>query len=1201
MSTQPFNLLTLPLDGQRLIEASAGTGKTFSLAGLFLRLLIEKRLDVSEILVITFTRAATQELRDRIRQRLTDAARRAGAPQPGAAQSPEDEITDALLAAGDEPRTQIARRLADAALRMDEAAIFTIHGFAQRAVADHAFESGLPFDRGEQVDDAPVFEEVTADYWRAQCIGRAGPPHFAEWWPTPAALFKALSDLRTRPHTRIWGPDAAAIGALSEQLRARWPEEGASFLRELETVFNTPKMLKAEGLKRALAQYPAFEAAERALTDSLAAPVDPAPLPVWTGYLRDAATEFFKKERAAGEAFFGKPLPRLLSRLQPLIRLQALRDAQQAISRAAAERKQLRRQFSFADMIGALDLALASDAGGEALARALHDSYPWALVDEFQDTDPLQYRILQRIYHRPDAGGLFLIGDPKQAIYSFRGGDVFAYLQAARHRAGARYGLDRNFRSTPALIRAVETLFRAPESQAFLVEGIEYQTVQAGKPAGRTLHIGQQALAPITCWPLPTDCSKKPEAEAACQAGCVEQIRRMLQPDEPARIRRVDADGTAEERPVRPRDIAVLVNKNDQAAEVQRALSRVGIPAVCVHQQSVLTTDEAEELRRILRAMHAATDEALIRGALLTQLMGVTLDSLTSADQDENVWQARIDTFQRAQQTWRERGVLAVVQPLVQDAAPRLLGFEDGERRLSNYLQLAELLASGEAESFGTGGLLSWLQNGMQRAADGETADAEQLRLESDEALVRIVTVHKSKGLEYPIVFMPFAPWLGTFGQPDKPPFRFHDEAGESVFDPLGDDANAEASVREARAEGIRLLYVAMTRAELSVFFPWGACNGVANSALASLLHRADDVDPAGWWASNSAGPLDHAATNARLEALSAESKGGIEVAALPVTQGNTVRAPAPPATTVGARTDLPGPYRPWSMFSFTGLLRTAAPAPALAGAADEMPVAEDAPDNPVRSLDRLPDLPGGTGFGSAIHAVLETARPTDWPADGAITDFEYAQTAECLRQYGLVLPDDAHTRRMIEHCVQLVRRTLHSPIPTLGPLAAIPPERQRVEMEFMFRLGGSDLKALLSLLRAHGYGPEHPQGSATLRGLMHGFIDLVVQQDECFHVIDYKTNRIGPGANDYAAANLQQAMRSHHYDLQYLIYQLALHRHLRQRLPAYDPTRQLGDVFYLFLRGMSEDQPGRGIFHDKPPLELIEQMDQLLDARETP
>lgn len=1216
--SQPFDAARMPLSGLRLIEASAGTGKTFSLAGLYLRLIVEQRASVRDVLVMTFTRAATQELRERIRARLAQAALIAHDAGQARSGHPEDEFTQQILDGVDEEPAALARRLADAAARVDEATIVTIHGFAQRAATENAFESALAFDRGEAVDDPQIYREAAADYWREHVFGAAAAAgDVLALWPSPEALYTTIKPVLDKPHARLAGIDRGRLAALQDQLAQHWPGTAEPLATTLGEAFEADALLKSGTLYKALAPEDDIGALiadlDRRITAAIEAGAPPA-LPEWLLTL-DAPAPQFKK--AAKHQAYAEPLADLavlptLVEMQPLARMVAIDEAAQAVADRAAARKIERRQYSYDDLIIALYGALSQERTGDRLADALHARWPWALVDEFQDTDPLQYASLSRIYlDTPrEHGALLLIGDPKQAIYGFRGGDIYAYLAAAHAAREARYTLTTNFRSTQGVLDAIEALYGLPGSAPFVVPEIDFPHVEAGRRTGdrRLVAADGAERRALTFWQLhgnesqlkngKTKNPSKADDNARLIAETVAAIAALL-------------NGTAEQwqyddgstRAVAPRDIAVLVNSHREATALQAALAADGIRAVCQHRESVFSSIEAADLRLILRAMAQPDDVMAVRAAQPTALLGKRLADLIALADDDHAMQLAIERFHALYEAWRRRGVLSALEDLFVAAAPGILALTDGERRMSNYLQLGEMLANAEGECFGMASLVRWLDDHIAAADNGTLGadDESQLRLESDADLVRISTVHASKGLQYPIVFLPFAPWLGSAGSADKPPLIFHaqDEAADSsqaLIDLVGQDqANINQAVIEARSEALRLLYVALTRAEQALVVGWREPDDYGvSSALGDLLYRHG------------------VAGGGALDRLHADHPQAIDV--VPIDTTKTTRRPAtapnPEAEQLGpARHDLPAPRLRWSTYSFSRLAHAPAdttpadlPEP---GAEDELATqpAEALEDVPEGELPKLDERLSGVRFGSAVHDLLEAELKNPlhgpWPQPGQALAEEQRHTVyNTLRQYGLIGEDAADPR--IDDTADLVARTLHTPLPGIGALAGIDRGRMLTEMEFMLRLGGHRLGALVDTLREAGYLPAaiggHP--AQTLYGLMQGFIDLVVEVDGAYVILDYKTNRLGDTPVAYRDDALGRAIGRAHYDLQYLIYTVALHRHLKRCLgEQYEPSVHLGGVQYLFVRAM-DGESDIGVFADRPPIELVEALDALFDGQ---
>lgn len=1227
MSATTLDPRTVPLSGLQLIEASAGTGKTFNLAGLYLRLIVERGASVREILVMTFTKAATQELRERIRRRLVDAAYIAADASAVDDDNPEHafarDVIEAVIESASEKRERLARRLADAAAGVDEAVIVTIHGFAQRAATENAFDSAQAFDRGDLVDDRSVFREVTEDVWRQTVIGASGRSALFDVWPTPDALHKDVAPILSRPRIVVDDADDAGLANTYQTLGPLWQREKQELEAALEACVDA-SAFKKSGMQNLLAAYDTPVELVALLDARLAEAFEtgePAVLPEALAELADPKTfiaQNSKAKKACGETFKNLAVCTTLATLVSRARLVRTTRAAAQIRTLAEQRKAAWRQFSYDDLVAALHNALADATHGPPLAAALRDQWPYALVDEFQDTDPLQYASLARIYLQADNPpaddtALLLIGDPKQAIYAFRGGDIYAYLAAARAAGDRQYTLGTNYRSSPAVCSAIAALFATPEDRPFLEDGIDFPPVAAGRAAD-----DHQLVYPVsdntrsthpalTVWQFTGGSGTKGDDESAIIHRTVVAIASLL-----AGEARWDSDDPKWQRAVAPSDIAILVNANREAARLQIALAEHGISAVCQRRDSIFATDEAHDLALLLAAVARPDDVRAVKSAEATRLAGGRLADIAALAEDDVAMQACVSRYQTHHQRWRKRGVLTALEAVFIAAGPTILALTDGERRMSNYLQLGEQLAEAEPECYGMDSLVHWLDRAIADAdGGGDSSEESQLRLESDDALVRIATVHASKGLEYPIVFMPFAMFLGAPSgarDPSKPPYVYHDvdsvQPEQARIDLIGTgDKSKQRAVREFHAEALRLLYVGLTRAADALFISWrepgdgtskkAPGQSAKNTALDQLLGRDKTV-------SESLTTLAH--EHADIISLETINTG---TAPTPVP---TVTASAEAELTSG-RCDLPARRTPWSTYSFSRLAHAAPetqsaelPEP---GADDERTdPASDAEETETETSDELPTLDprlSGVRFGSAVHDLLETNvgnsnRPR-WPKPGEpLSDDQRETVARHLRQYGLI--DESTADPRVDDTASLIARTLHTPLPEIGPLAALDPKHCLAEMEFMLRLGGSRLDRLIETLRTAGYLPAALGGNpaSTLYGLMQGFIDLIVEVDGRYIVIDYKTNRLGDTPAAYRAEALQHAIGRAHYDLQYLIYTVALHRHLKRCLgSSYDPAAHLGGVQYLFVRAM-DGETTSGVFSDRPDVELIEALDVLFD-----
>jgi exodeoxyribonuclease V beta subunit len=1188
--------LDLPLDGVRLIEASAGTGKTFTLATLVTRLVVERSLRVGQVLAVTFTEAATQELRKRIRERLLLALDLVDAPAvegEDAEATLTRDILQAHLARSGERPDALRRRLRAAALEIDLAAIFTIHGFCARVLREHALESGQGFDPPELLaNDRALREELAADLWRMHGRDAAGAEDLAELWKGgPQALAADLGTLMREPV--LLPPDvplpeeptSAIFEATNDLICAI--ETNADNARELIATAFQRKVLHGTKVKR-----PSFEKAFGELWAGRATRYWPRGDKLHVDKLRPDRLLAFcyddKRDQVPVSPLFEAianwckadddvQVYRARRRIALLHRIRT--DARERL----AMLKRQRRVETYDDLIDGVADALAGDASdrgrGDALARSLRAQYAVALVDEFQDTDARQWAIFDRVFgsgsseREGSRPALFLVGDPKQAIYGFRGGDVHTYLAAA-DTADKAPPLAHNFRSRPALLDAIGALYTQAGDEPFIDPRILFWRVKpGGKHQDADFQRGGVPGPALTLWrapdPKPDDKGQvKPwKAEASrelCTAACVAAIHAVLSEGRA---------GTAiiEGKPVQPGDIAVLVRTHSEATRIQQALAAVGIPAVAAGKQSLFATLEARELHALLLALLQSGDDGRLRAALSTVLVGVDAAAIAALDDEDHDWQHQA-------LAWRERllrgGPLALIGDLCAEHAPRLLGLTDGERRIANYLQLAEALQEAQAETLGLHGLVDWL--GTRIAGADPNDETQLLRLESDARRVQIVTLHKSKGLEYPLVFLPFA----GIGRPEPSPGRMCVAQGDDNARRLHwkidapeaewEDAKQRWAI-EQHAEQARLLYVGLTRARHALWLASGPFYNADKAALAPMLADLAALQTApGIVVDTDAPPVS-------LPRLPPESDADVPPAAV--------------ATRVLSSD--------WWVHSFSSLTRktgagedvsTSATLP-VPGGTDE-PAAPEADAGPVAPV-HDPRF-GGPQFGVAMHTALERTDFAAWrtwlPGDPAPGN-EAATIADALREQGYAdeVLDDG-----VALVTSLVGRTLRVVLPEGVQLCNVPGEWRRPELEFQFPLQPTRVDALLQLLHEHDVVPDrHAFGfRQRLEGLMTGLVDLTYRHDGRWYVLDYKSNRLPR----YDVAALREAMAHSEYDLQALIYTLALHRWLRFRLgDGYDYARDFGGIRYLFCRGLDASRAdSHGVHAQRFAPELVNALDAL-------
>ena len=1213
----PLNPLTLPLHGSRLIEASAGTGKTFTIALLYVRLVLGgqhseddtafvRPLTPPEILVVTFTNAATQELRERIRHRLVEAAavfRHQG----------EDSLLLALRSQYPEATwPACARRLELAAEWMDEAAVSTIHSWCYRMLREHAFDSGSLFSLNLENDQQELEQEVVRDYWRtfyypldAEALGS-----ITGYWKSPDQLHgqvrkllaesEALGSPRPAPEQTLSAAQAERSARLAE-LKAPWPAWLDDLVPALEDAAKR-KAFKGQSFNAksranwlgALREWCDSDATRPALTDA-----------AWKRLTPDGMAEIWKEGAppcpAAWEAL--AELPAALNAL-PEPRNDLLIHAVQWC-KVRLEREQERRaEMGPNDLLTHLDRALQGP-NKEALAAQILRQFPVALIDEFQDTDPIQYRIFNAVYEvakpRRDAT-MLLIGDPKQAIYAFRGADIFTYLKAREDTAGRHVTLGTNYRSSRAMVEAVNHCFRYADEHpagAFLFreEGgdnpLPFLPVEAKGRHERLVHQGQP-LPAMTLWPLEAD---EPLSKTAYQTEmaerCASYMAELLSAGQKGESG-FKTDDTL--TPLKPSDMAVLVNGLQEARAIRQALASRGVKSVYLSDHDkVFSSPMAAQVERWLRACaeplaSSRQAEAHLRAALATPVLGLSLAELDHLQQNELAWEERVEQFSHYHRLWQRQGVLPLVRRMMVDfdiPARLLAEFEEGERLLTDLLHLGELLQQASAELDGEHALIRFLFDAI---ADPEShGDSHKLRLESDADLVKVVTIHKSKGLEYPLVFLPFIANHRPVKAEDVP-LRWHDGEGNLQLSLEADDAILATADRERLGEDLRKLYVALTRARHATWLGLAPLKGLENSALGYLLTGGSPLSP-----------------DALPKALDALVEGSdIHLGTPPEPTADRVTPVAESSALGHARTPTRPAKEHWWIASYSALrlsgTLTAPVLPPLEPTTAQEATAFEVLDEPQELSQELSQersqpeayhlhkFPRGPGPGTFLHGLLEWAGKQGF--DAAAKDREALN--DMLWRRVQLRGWQAWQEPLAGWLSALLTTPLPLAAPTPQSVALNELESYQVELEFWFAAKRVNTQAIDALVSKHLLpGVERPALDAdTLNGMLKGFIDLAFEHQGRFYVLDWKSNYLGPNDSAYEPEALRHALLAKRYDLQAALYLLAMHRLLKARLPDYDPHQHLGGSMTVFLRGSRS--PGRGVVGEPAPVELIEALDSL-------
>ena len=1216
MSEQTLPLaLAFPLRGSQLIEASAGTGKTFTISALYLRLILGhggvesgfgRELLPPQILVVTFTDAATKELRDRIRTRLAEAARYFR----GEIDAPDALVEELRDQFAPEQWAACAGRLDIAAQWMDEAAVSTIHGWCQRMLREHAFDSGSLFTQTLETDHSDLLGEVLRDYWRLFCYPMHGDA--LNWvranWSGPAALMprvRALFGSSRQPANAEQTPAQMIETCLLErrqalvQLKAPWLQ----WAQELREICLQGVASKTVDGRKMQARYfePWFEK-----LSAWAADEDQEQLDLGTGFTRltpDGMAEAWKGVAPQHPGLDAMPGLKAALDALPSPDAAVLQHAAHWVSVRFEEEKRRRAEMGFDDMLLRLDSALQAD-GGDRLATLIREQFPVALIDEFQDTDPVQYRIFETIYriedNCPDTG-LFLIGDPKQAIYAFRGADIYTYLRARQATAGRLHTLDTNFRSSHAMVKAVNHVFERAELRdsgrgAFLFrEGSENPVPFVSvKSQGRkeVLQLDGQPVSALTLWQLP---SEQPLSGAVYRqylaAACASQIVELLNGGQQGRCGFIK-DGEAL-RGVLPADIAILVRDGKEAQAVRRELSSRGVRSVYLSDKdSVYAAQEAHDVLAWLKACAEPDVERPLRAALACITLDLPLVELERLNQDELAWEKRVMQFRGYRETWRKQGVLAMLRRLLHDfeLPQALIARPDGERVLTNVLHLSELLQQAAAELDGEQALIRHLAEHL--ALSGQAGEEQILRLESDEQLVKVVTIHKSKGLEYPLVFLPFIcsakPVDGS-----RLPLHFHDAAGNAQVSLKPTPELIAQADDERLAEDLRLLYVALTRARHACWL--GVADLKRGNSNRSVLHLC----ALGYLLGGGA----MLAESAGLQSWLAEVQQGcdaLQCEPVPAADAAHFYPPLNQATLLEPL--IPGrrAAENWWIASYSALrigdsLSPAeAPESALAQKlSDDERLDPEAPREVLLSGGDIHRFPRGPNPGTFLHGLLEWAGSEGFKADPeAIKD---AVARRCNRRgwQGWIETLSDWLQHLQDEPLRLNNG---QPAVVLSELS-----QYQIEMEFWFASHKVDVVQMDTLVRQHTHGGAARAGAepSLLNGMFKGFIDLTFEHQGRYYVADYKSNWLGTDDSAYTEQAMTASILDNRYDLQYVLYLLALHRQLKARLPGYDYDQHMGGALYLFLRGTRAQ--GQGVFFTRPPRLLIESLDLMFQGKPLP
>ncbi|MFA7166643.1 MAG: UvrD-helicase domain-containing protein, partial [Desulfoplanes sp.] len=1090
--------------------------------------------------------------------------------------------------------------------------------FCQRILTENAFESRETFDAEIITDQSGLVNGIAEDYWRVHCSDISSL--FAEYLQDNSRKF-SLKVLGSLAHTlmnhqeTVVEPLQAAAdtreleGEFVRRFReacAAW-DQGHEEVREI--LFDHPALnRKTYGVKTAVPKV------LREIGDMFAEGEPTLVVPEKFELVTQSFVLTHCKKNseppehpffAACDALFGIHASLVAGFLSRIVSLKAGFAAY--LIRELADRKTKSNVYGYDDML--LRVRNVLKDGNNVLQDAVRSTYAAALIDEFQDTDPVQYDIFSTLFQIP-SHILFLIGDPKQAIYGFRGADIFTYMQAAR-KADRAYTMDTNWRSEPGLLDAVNHLF-SRMTNPFVFRDIGFESVLPAPTPMCSLEMqsGFEAF-------FEAEFPDRPDIAATCTRAATAPLhlwfldRDMLVPNskkdipkdtailslaqgvaaEASRLVRMGRQGLItlgrDHEPLEPRHLAVLVRTNRQAVMVQEALRRCGVPGVIAGSGNVFHTDQALELLRVMEGVAECGVPSRVKSALATRMLGFDAPGLDALVTDEKKWDQILTEFVAFRENWEARGFMGFFSAMMSgwQVRPRLLGMEGGERMLTNVLHLMEILHSAEGDHELTmSGLLTWFTEQCHR----ENAESEehQLRLESDERAVQIVTIHKSKGLQYPVVFCPFL----FEGVRKNTEILIHDPHSRTSLLDMSDPASAERKTRaykEILAENMRLAYVALTRAEFRCYLACGRVNEADFSAMAYIFsgYRPGEEFEIDGLATLWKG-LDNATMRQNLGKLEQEIPG---CAVYPLPEGPGQFAVLQDSA-MSARLELPVFSRiveqSCGISSFSSLVRgrdhTARP-----GFDEPLEPSGEAVEN---GGDSFFSFPKGAGPGTMLHDVLEHL---NFLAAGS--EESNVLIREKLQRYGM---DEKWTPVVMAAMQEITHVDLGHGFSFSQVRETLP------ELEFYYPLKNVTFMGLSSLYRKWGQRlpkafTERMDGLrfSPRQGFMLGFIDLVFRHEGKWYLVDWKSNHLGNDFDQYRQENLTQAMAEHMYFLQSHIYTVALDGYLQMRLPeTYTYERDFGGIIYVFLRGVNAELgPGYGMYREKPEPGFVRELSAYL------
>ncbi|MBK2029202.1 exodeoxyribonuclease V subunit beta [Francisella noatunensis] len=1197
---------TITLQDRHIIEASAGTGKTFNITELYIRLLVEKRLLPSQILVMTFTKDATQEIIGRVEAKIRDVLE-------NISEGKEVKVSikgqETLIQKGDENYKHLKRSL----LEIDEAAIFTIHGFCKKVLSEQAFASGMEMDVSMEVDTSDILQKVVEDFFRKYINKNKTNFEYLQAYKlhTPDMFLDKLRNV-VRANYEI---SADTFEKETEKLAKEKQQVFVNLEANKSFIFES-LIIKHKDKNKRIEEWQIIENWANDSQLSLM-PKEVSAFINSNRYRgRDDIAEVFEEIKALKDKY---------SKIKDIDDYKKKFDAAQFIKQAClqirqdlAKAKEQKGVLDFDDLITKLCQSVKKSPD---LVKTLQHQYPVALIDEFQDTDAEQYKILDTIYplknssHSYEGGNIFtnglnlkdtrlreydsssdqndsnllllMIGDPKQAIYGFRGGDIFTYLKAKDSCSiDNQWSMDTNWRSTSEMIKAYNRLFYKqdyqPEEEGqvganIFSDGIGYQLVKASLKANEKAKDFDDNLKPINYfyYQVAEDDSKS-DIDSNLSVWTANEIVRLLN-----------------SKKVVESDIAILVENGKQAKVIQKSLQAKKLSSVYLSQRdNVYHSQEAKEILALMEGINDLENKSMLKRALSTSLLGGSADKFISYidENDVSAWDEEIEKAKSLRQQWHKYGFMTFIMQIIhQNFTQRS---DSKERVITNILHLAELIKVAENKYKHPNQLIKWYHQQLNSTATSEG----ELRLESDDNLIKIITIHGSKGLEYSVVFIPFASYVSSKKFQVGDFSKYYDKHLKQTVYKIGKDDSIKPQIEnEVIEELMRLFYVAVTRAEHRCYIGVAKYSNSEKSPLARFLGYQKDDDWLEKIQNITTNPTNQSslidvATSHFYESENLITNDQFDHNTLQNLKANDINKLANDS---------------WEMLSFSKISKSKVQNTALEKENDESE--DDSAQKSQQELEFRFTASKGADIGNILHNVLEHT-------DFSLGKIDNNLLQEQMDRYKVVAAEDFDKLKVwLEEClVAPIRFSISMKtggIPSGLTTGSIDDSKSFClkdirntkifkEAEFYFPITNEKLykKNIIKILAEYrNQAIDHDEfASQKIFGMLHGFIDLIFEYDGKFYVVDYKSNYLGDKLEDYNQQAMQEKNQSSFYDLQYLIYSVALDKYLRQNIESYNYEKHFGGVYYFYLRGMKE---GYGVYRARPSLEIINKLANLFNG----